>query len=182
MADSRPRNPEGQFSPEAGDGIGSGTMQAAYNPAIIQQRKQVEQSQVSPVMDRIRRKGNVARGVETTVPNSSPGSSTMMGNDFLRLLVELSAKCEAKEFAKAYDGIEAGTLGNDVMVRLKKGEGVAAHLKRNAGKYIGAGAGAVLGAPVGNPIAPALVGTAIGELADAIHHHSALKRALSNQS
>jgi hypothetical protein len=73
--DPRPRNTEGQFSPETGGGLDPSTMQAAYNPQIINQR------QSSPVMDAIRRRSGKNPPVEETVPSGA--SDTVLEAKFV---------------------------------------------------------------------------------------------------
>jgi hypothetical protein len=86
MPDTRPRNAEGQFSPETGGGANPSSFQAAYNPAVIMQNNQSRQAILAAVN---KRKQQPQRGVESTEPSGA--SDTMLSRkDFMGRLTELS--------------------------------------------------------------------------------------------
>ncbi len=82
MPDTRPRNTEGQFSPESGGGTGPAAFQAAYNPAVIMQNNQQRQAILAAVNKR-------KQQVEGAVPSSA--SDTVLSS-ILPRLIELSAR------------------------------------------------------------------------------------------
>jgi hypothetical protein len=97
MPDTRPRNAEGQFSPETGGGANPGSFQAAYNPAIIMQNDQSRKAIMAAVNSRKQQN----RGVEVTQP-SGASDTILSRKDFEGL------KCwdgyQAKGKKKGKDG------------------------------------------------------------------------------
>jgi hypothetical protein len=93
MADTRPRNAEGQFSPETGGGANPGTFQAAYNPAVIMQNDANRKAILAQI--------NKRKQVEVTQP-SGPSDTILSRKDFEGL------KCwdgyQAKGKKKGKDG------------------------------------------------------------------------------
>lgn len=83
MPDTRPRNSEGQFSPDSGGGASPGSFQAAYNPAIIMQNNEQRQAILAAVQKRKQQ-----QGVEGTEPS---GASDTVMSARLGLLVELAS-------------------------------------------------------------------------------------------
>ena len=98
MPDTRPRNTEGQFSPESGGGAGPAAFQAAYNPAIIMQNNQQRQAILAAVQKR-------KQNIEGSVP-SSPSDTVLSAR--LGRVVELAVK------------IKAGTFKRDLPAVVKK--------------------------------------------------------------
>lgn len=80
MPDTRPRNAEGQFSPETGGGANPGSFQAAYNPAIIMQNNESRQAILSAVNKR-KQMMQPQRGVEGTEP-SGPSDTMLSRKEF----------------------------------------------------------------------------------------------------
>ena len=100
MPDTRPRNAEGQFSPETGGGVNPSSFQAAYNPAIIMQNDQSRQAILAAVNKR-KHMTQPQRGVEGTEPS---GASDTMMSSFLGRIIELSRYSET---LRGVDNIES---------------------------------------------------------------------------
>ena len=111
----------GQYETPQG-GPSTGAFQAAYNPAVIEQ----ENRRRATILAAVRR----IKGVEQTVPNDTPGSSTMMSfkerlkelarGDYINTLIHktwlLGPSLKKKYVEQAASGINGG-------------DGLAAHFK-----------------------------------------------------
>jgi hypothetical protein len=97
MADNRPRNGMGQYESAQAGGLNPSTMNAAYNPAVIEQQNQSRRAILEAVSKQKRPQPQIEETAQT-------GASTVLSARFSSKLVELSAYSKA---LREVDNIEA---------------------------------------------------------------------------